>query len=91
MASRITCITKPNAHSSHEHITNVGGVRSNGGGFYITREECANDIDNRKDTYYVEVGKSRIDVQTYTRGGTKYIKTRNDDTQKDNLLSLKQC
>lgn len=44
MASQITCITKPDRYNDHEAITNVGGVRSNGVNFLITREQCADDI-----------------------------------------------
>jgi hypothetical protein len=57
MANQITCITKPDPHNSHEAITHVGGVRANGAGFYITRQECAGDIVNRQDTYFVRVGQ----------------------------------
>lgn len=86
MPLQITCITKPNAHSTHEAITHVGGS-----GFYITREKCADDIDNRRQSYFVHVGLYKTDVTTYTKNGVKYIKTKADSTQKDNLLSLPQC
>ncbi len=91
MASRITCITKPNPHSPLEHITNVGGTRANGTRFYITREECAGDIDRRRDSYYVQVGADTVMVETYTLHGQRFIKTKADRTQRDNLLSLPQC
>ena len=91
MAGQITCITKPDPHNSHEAITHVGGVRANGAGFYITRQECAGDIVNRQDTYFVRVGQNRIGVEAYQRHSVWYIKTRPDHTQKDNLLNLPQC
>jgi hypothetical protein len=65
MAGQITCITKPDPHNSHEAITHVGGVRANGTGFYITRQECAADIVNRQDTYFVRAGQNRIGVEAY--------------------------
>jgi Protein of unknown function (DUF3892) len=88
MAGQITCITKPDPHNSHEAITHVGGVRANGTGFYITRQECAADIVNRQDTYFVRAGQNRIGVEAYQRQSVWYIKTRPDHTQKDNLLNL---
>lgn len=91
MASQITCITKPDPHSSHEAITNVGGTKANGGRFYITRTECANDITTGRESYFVQVGSDKVDVTAYERNGTWYIKTKPDYTQKDNLLSLPQC
>lgn len=91
MASRIECITKPDVNSSHEAILNVGGSRANGGRFYISRTECANDIRLGRESYYVHVGGYQIDVTAYERNGTWYIRTSPDATQKDNLLSLKQC
>jgi hypothetical protein len=91
MANQITCITKPDPHNSHEAITHVGGVRANGTGFYITRQECAGDIVNRQDTYFVRVGQNRIGVEAYQRHSVWYIKTRPDHTQQDNLLNLPQC
>lgn len=91
MASRITCITKPNAHSPLEHITNVGGTRATGSRFYITREECARDIDSRRESYYVHVGTDTVNVETYTLHNQRFIKTKPDRTQRDNLLNLPQC
>lgn len=91
MASRITCITKPDAQSSHEHITHVGGIRQDGSGFYITREQCANDIDALRETYYVMVRTAQANVTTYNRNGVKFIRTVADRTLRDNLLSLPQC
>jgi hypothetical protein len=86
MASQITCITKPGPYDDHEHITHVGGAS-----FYITREACANNIDTGRETYFVQVGNDRADVTTYTRNGLKFIRTKRDRTNRDNLLSLRQC
>jgi hypothetical protein len=87
MARRqITCITKPDAESSHEAITHVGGA-----GFYITRKQCADDIDGGVNSYFVKVGSDEADVTTYVREGVKYIRTKPDSTKRDNLLSLSKC
>ena len=86
MSRRITCITKPNAHSTHEAITHVGGS-----GLYITRTECANDIRSGRESYHVKVGFYDVAVVAYERGGVWFIRTTPDSTTKDNLLSLGQC
>jgi len=91
MASQITCITKPDAHSSHEAITNVGGIRASGTRFYITREQCASDIRFGRESYFVRVGTDQVAVTAYERNGTWYIRTKPDHTQKDNLLNLPKC
>lgn len=93
MPSQITCITKPEPHNHHEAITNVGGRRLSGTGdaFYITRQQCADDIRFRRESYFVRVGVNQVDVEAYERGGVWFIRTKPDATQKDNLLSLPQC
>lgn len=91
MASEIACITKPHAHSLLEAITHVGGLRRNGVQFYITREECADDIRNSRESYCVHAGHSYTDVEAYKHNGEWFIRTKPDSTQKDNLLSLAQC
>ena len=92
MASRITCITKPGGLlATHEAITNVGGQQSSGVSFYITRQQCADNIDFGIDTYYVQVGLFQATVTTYKKNGVKYIRISPDGTLVDNLLSLPQC
>jgi hypothetical protein len=92
MASQITCITKPDRYNDHEAITHVGGSRG-GTKFYIPREQCADDIRLRRETYFVHVGEYQINVEAYQRtsGGPWFIKTKPDATRKDNLLSLPEC
>ena len=93
MPSQITCITKPDRYNDHEAITNVGGRRSNGSGFYITREQCADDIRFSREQYFVHVGRDTVAVEAYQRtyGGPWFIRTKPDATRKDNLLSLDEC
>jgi hypothetical protein len=91
MADRIECITKPGRYSHHEAIEYVGGVRANGERFYITRQECAADILDHKAAYEVVVGNVRTVVEAYEVSGRKYIRTKRDRTNVDNLLSLREC
>jgi len=91
MPSQITCITKPQPHDTHEAISHVGGLRSGGGKFYISRTDCANDIRFGRESYFVHVGTNTVAVTAYERNGNWFIKTKPDHTQKDNLLNLPQC
>ena len=93
MASQITCITKPDQENTREAITAVGGMRAHGVSFYISRQDCADDIRFNRETYFVQVGRYRIDVTAYQRpgGGVWFIKTEPDGTKADNLLSLMAC
>jgi hypothetical protein len=91
MTSRITCITKPDAQDHHEAITAVGGTRASGVTFNISRTTCADDIRFKRDSYDVKVGNDQIDVTAYEKGGTWYIRTKPDKTQRDNLLNLPKC
>ena len=47
---RVTCITKPHAQSSHEHITHLGNPQA---GWKWTREEVIISIDAKTNTFYV--------------------------------------
>ena len=91
MSNRITCITKPDRYSDHEAIQRVGGVQSNGTRFNISREECY-DYIKRGYAFHVVVGRYDVPVEAYQRNGVgKYIKTKPDNTMRDNLLSLDEC
>lgn len=88
---RVTCITKPNPQSPHEHITHLGNPSA---GWKWTREQVINSIDDKTNTFFV------IDPQTNKRsevgvvreaGKAPYLRTYADGNWNNNLLSLNQC
>lgn len=85
MARQITCI-RTTSREHHEHITWVGGSWGT-----ITRQDCALQIHNRQESYFVAGGGMQASVEAYQRDGVWYIKTVADSTKKDNLLSLRDC
>ncbi|UEG52603.1 DUF3892 domain-containing protein [Mucilaginibacter daejeonensis] len=92
MASyQVVCITKPNAQSSHEHITHIGYDTLFKRGI-ITVEEAIKRIEANSREFYVETpaGSAYVKVER-PEGRRPYIRTVPDHTEKDNLLNLPQC
>lgn len=87
--ARITCITKPNRESRHEHITHVGGP-----GWKWTREEVIRSIGERTNTFYVldaQGHRSEVGVVTPTDGRSRFLRTYADGDWNNNLLALPEC
>jgi hypothetical protein len=63
---RVTCITKPNPQSPHEHITHIGSLA---GAWKLTREEVIASIDTKTNTFYV------IDPSTGKRSEVDVVRT----------------
>jgi hypothetical protein len=86
---QVTCITKPNPQSPHEHITHLGGAQ-----WKWTREQVITSIDAKTNTFYVmdpRTGK-RADVGVIRPAGRPaFVRTHADGDWNDNLLSLNQC
>ena len=88
---QVTCITKPDPQSPHEHITELGNPRA---GWKWSREDVIRSIDAGTNTFFV------IDPYTSKRstvavvrpsGRAAYLRTHADGDWNDNLLSLNQC
>jgi hypothetical protein len=89
---QITCITKPHAHSAHEHITYVGNpawsVKR------LTLEDAIRRIKNNVDTFYVKDARGNVvnvRVVPASAGRREHLRTYADGIPTDNLLSLNQC
>jgi hypothetical protein len=86
---RVTCITKPNAMSAHEHITHIGGYE-----WKWDREKVIRSIDAKENTFYVqdsEGKKAYIGVVRPADGRSPFLQTYADGKWNNNLLSLPQC
>lgn len=83
---RIKCINKSDRANAHERIENVGGDWGK-----ITVDQCIQNIELHIFEYYVHVGTAEVDVIVAVHEGRKYIKTKNDGIQPDNLLRLPEC
>jgi hypothetical protein len=87
----VTCVTKPNVNSAHEHITHLGNPTA---GWKWTREQVIQSIDAKSNTFYVQdpaSGKKAYIGVVRENGKAAYLRTYADGQWNNNLLSLNQC
>lgn len=92
---KVTCVSKPDRYSKHEHITHIGGVTPLGR-WQLTREEAIRRIDQRVDTFYTvdpsdSTNVAVVGVVRPQNGQAPYLRTWADGDWKDNLLALNEC
>jgi hypothetical protein len=89
-SSRIVCVTKV-ASGNHHHITEVGtGTDPNAASTQLTVAQVRKAIDDG-DTFYSQGGGEKAYVEKYTCCGVNTIRTKADDTTKDNLDTKRAC
>jgi hypothetical protein len=89
--ARVTCITKPNPQSPHEHITHLGNPAA---GSKWTREQVIASIKAGENTFFVidPLTNKRSEVGVVRpASGAPYLRTHADGVWNNNLLSLDQC
>ena len=87
---QVTCITKPDRFSPHEHITHLGNCPA----WKWTREQVIASIDAGTNTFFVvdPVTGRRSEVGVMRPNGrAAYLRTHADGDWNDNLLSLQNC
>jgi Protein of unknown function (DUF3892) len=90
MATRlaIRCINKDPRNDPYKSITHVGGGP---GSWKQTQAQTIAEIEAGTFQYYVDAGGKEVDVIVAKHNGHKYIKTRADGIEPNNLLSLDDC
>lgn len=88
---RVTCINKTDRNSAHDRISHIGGRNDDGTAWKLTQQKAIEGIEDGTWSFYVMRGGAQVDVIVATREGRKYLKTRNDGEQPNNLLELPEC
>lgn len=94
MADRhqVLCINKSDRQNHYERITHIGGKNFNGTKWKLKEEDAIAGIESGKWAFYVGTGINEVAVIVSTSSrGHKYLKTKNDGEQPNNLLSLPEC
>lgn len=88
----VTCITKPDRFSTHEHITHIGNMAGN---WKLTREQAIHRIDGGQEAFYTidKFTGRKVYVGVVRGDGNKapYLRTYADGKWNDNLLAQQQC
>ena len=84
--ARIRCVNKQPRMDPHHRIQNVGGLNDDGG----AQPRCIEMIEEGWEFYVSEAGLSTT-VVVDTHLGNKYIRTRADRIDENNLLLLPEC
>lgn len=88
----IRCINKSDRINIHERIVNIGGINEDRKRWKISQSEAIAAIESNKWQFYVGQGVNKVDVIiAVSATGYKYLKTKNDTTTSNNLLSLPEC
>lgn len=89
---QVTCVTKPNRVSTHEHITHIGNNETQ---WCLSRESVIRRIDTKSEAFFTidpSTGKkSYIGVVRESTGKAPYLRCYADKQWNNNLLSLSEC
>lgn len=88
---RVRCINKTNRNDPHDRIHSIGGANNDGSAWKVDQGSAIQGIESGKWAFFVHRSGVEVDVIVATHLGRKYLKTRNDGIQPDNLLALPEC
>ena len=92
MDLEVKCINKSDRQNHWERITHIGGTNSDGSRWKLTEADAIAGIDSGKYSFHVGTGIHRVEVViAKSARGHRYLKTKPDGEQPNNLLALPEC
>lgn len=91
MTLQVSCIKKGPLTNPWEVITDVGGKRGDGSTWGLSKDAAIKGINAKTLELFVDVGGRRALVEVAIHDGKKYLKTKGDSVESNNLLSLPKC
>lgn len=92
MDLEIKCINKSNRSNHWERITHIGGTNADSTRWKLTEQDAIAGMDTGKYSFHVGTGAHRVEVIIAKSAyGYRYLKTKADGEQPNNLLSLPEC
>ena len=88
---RVSCINKRQHNNPHERIQAIGGINPDQSRWKLMENEAITAIENGKYSFFVLAGGKEVEVIVATHLGRKYLKTKADGYEPNNLLSLPEC
>jgi hypothetical protein len=88
---QVTCVTKPNRFSPHEHITHIGNITD---GWKITRAVAIQKMESKLEAFYTVdrfTGRKMYVGVVRETGKLPYLRTHADGKWNDNLLAQAEC
>lgn len=94
MSIRITCINKAGGwhEDPHEAISHLNWSNEQSGETgRSTRDQMHDWVKGGGEAFVVVAGRRAQLIAVVSSRGTKYVRTKPDETTKDNLLKLPEC
>lgn len=92
LRQEILCVNKSYRFNLHERILWIGGKDPDGSRWKISQLDAILGIEEGKWEFFVHREGHEVDViVARSFQGNKYLKTTNDGSLPDNLLSLPEC
>jgi hypothetical protein len=88
----VKCINKSERYDPHDRIRTLGGVNAGGTRWCLPQEHAIASMESKEFEFFVRVqGHEVAVVVAESRYGHKYLKTKADGEQPNNLLLLPEC
>jgi hypothetical protein len=88
---RVHCKQLSNLHQEYNKIEFIGGINSDGTRWKVHQSRAIEGIESGKWEFYVLFNLTEVDLIVSSINGVKYLKTKNDGIEPNNLLNLPDC